>query len=229
MESAGAGHSVFLGRRSERGPSMESGEMESASRFVDPSEAAELATLFDRHRDKLRLMVHLRLDRRVQARVDASDVLQEAYIDAAGRYAEYRRDRPMPEFLWLRFLVGQRLMILHRQHLGVKARDAGRDVSLYHGPLPEAASESLAAQLLGKLTSPSQAAMRAELQLRLQQVLNTMDEIDREVLALRHFEQLSNVEVAQVLGLEPRAASARYIRAIRRLKEFLSSVPGFFD
>jgi RNA polymerase sigma-70 factor (ECF subfamily) len=101
-------------------------------------------------------------------------------------------------------------------------------VSLYHGPLPEATSESLAAQLLGHLSSPSHAAMRAEMQVRLQEVLNTMDEIDREVLALRHFEQLSNVEVAQVLGLQPRAASARYIRAIRRLKVVLSTMPEFF-
>ena len=208
---------------------MDSSETGLACRALGPAEAEELAELFARHREQLQLMVHLRLDRRLKARIDASDVLQEAYIDAAGRYAEYRGNPAMPEFLWLRFLVGQRLMILHRQHLGVKARDAGREVSLYHGPLPEAASESLAAQLLGKLTSPSQAAMRAELQVRLQEVLNTMDEIDREVLALRHFEQLSNVEVAQVLGLQPRAASARYIRAIRRLKEILGAIPGFFE
>ena len=208
---------------------MDSIETGLAYRSVGPAQAEELAEMFSRHREQLRLMVHLRLDRRLQARIDSSDVLQEAYIDAAGRYAEYRQKPTMPEFLWLRFLVGQRLMILHRQHLGVKARAAGRDVSLFHGPLPEAASESLAAQLLGHLTSPSQAAMRAELQVRLQEVLNTMDEIDREVLALRHFEQLSNVEVAQVLGLQPRAASARYIRAIRRLKQILGTMPGFFD
>jgi RNA polymerase sigma-70 factor (ECF subfamily) len=135
----------------------------------------------------------------------------------------------MSPFLWLRFIVGQRLKIVHRQHLGVKARNAGREVTLYHGALPEATSESLAAQLLGRLTSPSQAAVRAELQVRLQEALNSMDHIDREVVALRHFEQLSNAETAQVLGLQTRAASARYIRAIRRLKEILVAIPGFFD
>jgi RNA polymerase sigma-70 factor (ECF subfamily) len=135
----------------------------------------------------------------------------------------------MPLFLWLRFLVGQRLLLVHRQHLGVKARDAGRDVSLYQGALPEATSESLAAHLLGHLTSPSQAAARAELQLRLQQVLNGMETIDREVLALRHFEQLSNKETAHVLGIQERAASNRYVRALRRLKEVLSATPGFYE
>ena len=134
----------------------------------------------------------------------------------------------MPPFLWLRFLVGQRLVLMHRRHLGVKARAAGREVSLFHGALPQANSESLAAQLLGKLSSPSQAAMRSELQVRLQEALNSMDEIDREVLVLRHFEQLSNVETAQILGMQERTASKRYVTALRRLKEILGTIPGFF-
>jgi RNA polymerase sigma-70 factor (ECF subfamily) len=95
--------------------------------------------------------------------------------------------------------------------------------------LPEANSQSLAAALLGKLSSPSQAAMRSELQVRLQETLNSMDEIDREVLVLRHFEQLSNVETAQVLGLQERTASKRYLTALRRLKGALGSMKGFFD
>ena len=189
----------------------------------------DLSSLIDRHRSRLRLMVALRLDRRVQARVDASDVLQEAFLDAAERYAHYQASPTMPPFLWLRFLVGQRLLIAHRRHLGVKARTAACEVSLFRGTLPEANSESLAAQLLGRLSSPSHAAMRSELQQRLQEVLNSMDEIDREVLALRHFEQLSNVEAAQVLGLAERAASKRYITALRRLKELLGTMPGFFE
>ena len=188
-----------------------------------------LAELLERHRAKLRTMVAIRMDRRLQGRLDASDVLQEAYLEASERYKEYVRNPSMPAYLWLRFLVGQRLRIAHRQHLGVKARDAGREVTLYHGALPEANSESLAAQLLGRHTSPSMAATRAELQVRLQEALNGMDSMDREVLALRHFEQLTNAETAQVLGIQPRAASARYIRAIRRLKEILNSMPGFFD
>src|SRR5262249_39286163 len=114
-------------------------------------------------------------------------------------------------------------------HLGVKARAAGREVSLFHGALPQADSESLAAQLLGKLSSPSQVAMRSELQVRLQEALNSMDDLDREVLVLRHFEQLSNVETAHVLGIRERAARKRYVPALRGLKDILGTVPGFFD
>src|SRR5262245_53731498 len=101
----------------------------------------ELTELFERHRQRLRLMVHLRLDRRVQARVDSSDVLQEAFLEAAERYERYQANPTMPPFLWLRFLVGQRLMLIHRQPLGVKARAAGREVSLFHGALPQQSAE----------------------------------------------------------------------------------------
>jgi RNA polymerase sigma-70 factor (ECF subfamily) len=189
----------------------------------------QLNELFDSYRERLRLMVHLRLDRQLQARVDASDVLQEAFLEAAQRYDRYQANPTMPPYMWLRFLVGQRLLLIHRQHLGVKARAAGREVSLYHGALPQANSESLAAQLLGKLSSPSQAAMRSELQVRLQEALNSMDEFDREVLVLRHFEQLSNVETAQILGIQDRAASKRYVTALRKLKGILGAIPGFYD
>jgi RNA polymerase sigma-70 factor (ECF subfamily) len=193
------------------------------------AESLELNELFSRYRDRLRLMVHLRLDRRLQARVDSSDVLQEAFLEAATRFEQYQSHPNMPPFLWLRFLVGQQLVLMQRRHLGVKARAAGREVSLYRGALPEANSQSLAAVLLGKLSSPSQAAMRSELQVRLQEALNSMEEIDREVLVLRHFEQLSNIETAQVLGLQERTASKRYLTAIRRLKDALGGMKGFFD
>ena len=189
----------------------------------------ELADLFGRHRDQLRRMVALRMDRRLQGRIDPSDVLQDAYMEASARFPEYRRQPSMPPLVWLRFITAQRLLILHRHHIGVQARDAGREISLYRGALPEATSESLAAQLLGKFSSPSQAAVRAELQVRLQEALNSMDSMDREVLALRHFEQLSNAETAQVLGIQESAASNRYVRALKRLREVLSGMPGFFD
>jgi RNA polymerase sigma-70 factor (ECF subfamily) len=188
-----------------------------------------LAALFDRYRDRLRRMVRLRLDRRLQGRLDPSDVLQEAYLDVARRAPEYAAKPDMPVFLWLRFLTAQRLLALHRQHLGAQMRDAGQEVSLYRGALPMASSVSLAAQLLGRFTSVSEAAARAELQVRLQTVLNGMDPLDREVLALRHFEELTNTETAEVLGIRKSAASNRYIRALKRLKEILSSMPGFFE
>jgi RNA polymerase sigma-70 factor (ECF subfamily) len=118
---------------------------------------------------------------------------------------------------------------LHRQHLGAQMRDAGQEVSLYRGALPQASSASLANQLLGRLTSPTQAALRAEMQIRLQDALNAMDPLDREVVVLRHFEELSNSETAAVLGIQSSAASKRYVRAIIRLKAILDAIPGFFD
>ncbi len=187
-----------------------------------------LATLFARYRDRLRKMVRLRLDRRMSGRLDPSDVLQEAYLDVAQRFGEYAAAPTVPFYLWLRSLTGQRLIDLHRQHLGAQMRDAAREVSLYRGALPQASSASLAQQLLAGLTSPTQAAVRAELQIQLQEALNSMDAIDREIVVLRHFEELNNVETAQVLGIEQAAASKRYIRAIRRLKTLLDRLPGFF-
>ena len=182
--------------------------------------------LLTHHRERLRRMVALRLDRRLQGRIDASDVIQEAYLEASARLAEYLKQPTMPFFLWLRFLTSQKLLELHRHHLGAQARDAGREVSLYRGALPEASSADLAAQLLGHLTRPSAAAMRAEMKIRLQEALNSMEPLDREVLALRHFEHLNNAETAQTLGIQESAASKRYLRALKKLKEILTSLPG---
>jgi RNA polymerase sigma-70 factor (ECF subfamily) len=213
------------------GPIMadESGELRDQLRRLADGDQQALTELFARYRDRLRRMVQLRLDRRLQGRVDASDVLQEAYLDVARRAADYAANPTMPFFLWLRWLTGQRLLMVHRQHLGAKMRDAGQEVSLYRGALPLASSVSLAAQLLGRMTSPSLAAVRAEMQLKLQEALNGMDPLDREVLTLRHFEELSNGEVAAVLGIQKSAASNRYIRALKRLKDVLTNMPGFFD
>ena len=185
-----------------------------------------LGALLARHGDRLRRMVALRMDRRLQGRIDASDVIQEAYLEASVRLTEYLRDPSMPFFLWLRFLTGQKLVTLHRHHLGVQMRAAGQEVALCRGPLPEASSAALAAQLLGHDTRPSEAAVRAELKIRVQEGLNSMDPLDREVLALRHFEQLSRAEIAQVLGVSEGAAGKRYIRALERLKRILGRSPG---
>jgi RNA polymerase sigma-70 factor (ECF subfamily) len=118
------------------------------------------------------------------------------------------------------------LLKLHRQHLGTQMRDAGREVSLFREALPAASSAALAAQLLGKHTSPTQAVVRAERMLRLQEAINTLDPIDREILSLRHFEELSRSEAAQVLGIEEAAAAKRYVRALKRLKDVLADMPG---
>ena len=185
-----------------------------------------LGRVWAHYRDRLRRLVRLRMDRRLQGRVDPSDVLQEAFLDFQARAADYVKQPDMPFFLWLRFLTGQRLLRVHRQHLGAEMRDVAREVSLYRGALPAATSAALAAQLLGRDTRPSEAAVRAERSIRLQEALNSMDPLDREVLALRHFEQLSNGEAARVLGLQESAAAKRYVRALKRLRLILDARPG---
>jgi RNA polymerase sigma-70 factor (ECF subfamily) len=204
----------------------EASETAGLLRRAAQGDQAAWGALLVRSRDRLRRMVALRLDRRLQGRVDPSDIIQEACIDASARLAEYARQPDMPFFLWLRFLTGQRLVRVHRQHLGAEMRDVAREVSLYRGALPAATSAALAAQLLGRDTRPSEAAVRAERSIRLQEALNSMDPLDREVLALRHFEQLSNAEAARVLGLQEGAAAKRYVRALKRLRLILDARPG---
>jgi RNA polymerase sigma-70 factor (ECF subfamily) len=203
----------------------------------DPKETSDLlrqagdgdqqavADLFALHRGRLEQMVRLRMDRRLQGRLDPADVLQETFFEAVMRAQEFARSPTTSVYLWLRCLTAQKLVDLTRHHLGTKMRDAGQEISLHRGAMPQASSMSLAAQLLGRLTSPSRAVIRAEIQRQVQDALNSMDAIDREVLALRHFELLSNGEVAEVLGLSKAAASNRYVRALKRMKQMLSVMP----
>jgi RNA polymerase sigma-70 factor (ECF subfamily) len=156
-------------------------------------------------------------------------VLQDAYIDVAQKLPEYLKRSDFPFFLWLRLVVGERLLRVHRHHLGAAMRNASREISLHRGSIPEASSVSLAAQLLGQITSASRAVLRAEARAMIQEVLNSMDPIDREVIALRHFEELSNDEVATVLGMSKSAASKRYVRAMLRLKAAIGGVQGASD
>lgn len=186
-----------------------------------------LHLLFSAYRDRLKRMVQFRLSRRLLGRVDDSDVVQEACLDAARRLGEYAREPALPFFLWLRHLTALKLVEVHRRHLGTQLRDADREVTLHRGHLPLADSASLAAQLLGTLTSPSRAAARVETRLVVQEALNAMGPIDREVLALKHFEQLSTAEIGQVLGLSRAGAGSRYLRAIKRLRAILKEIPGF--
>ena len=127
----------------------------------------------------------------------------------------------MPFFVWLRFLTAQKLLVLHRRHLGTLARDAGRDVSLSGRTSPLESSAVLADQLLGRLTSPSQATYRAQRKERLEKALLSLEPMDSEILLLRHFEELGNQEAASVLGIRPSAANNRYVRALKRLKDLL--------
>ena len=157
---------------------------------------------------------------------DPSDVLQDAFLDAANRLEEFIRNPEVSIFMWMRFLTGQKLQALHRKHLGARMRDVRQEISLYRGSLPQASSEALAERLLGYEPSPSDAAMRAERKIHLQEALNSMKPLDREIVALRHFEQLTSHEAAQVLGIEEEAARKRYFRALKKLKDILSSMPG---
>ena len=199
----------------------QSEEIDDLLRRAAQGEQQALTDLFDRYRSRLKKMVGLRLNRRLQGRVDDSDILQDAYLEAARRLPDYLDDPQAPFFLWLRRIVGDKLLEIHRNHLGAQKRDAELEISLHRGALPAANSISLAAQLLGRLTSPSQAAVKAETRIQLQEALNNLDPLDREILALRHFEQLTNSEAAEELGLETSAASKRYIRALARLQKIL--------
>jgi RNA polymerase sigma-70 factor, ECF subfamily len=187
---------------------------------------AAVGQLFDMHRERLRRMIRLRLDHRLQGRLDPSDVLQEAFLEFARALPAYAKCPDAPFYVWLRCITGRKLHALHRRHLGTHKRDAGREISIHRSGMPEASSVSLADQLVGKLTTPSRAFIRAEARARIQQALSEMEELDREALALRHFEQLSNKETALVMDISEAAASVRYVRALRRLKDQLKSLPG---
>jgi RNA polymerase sigma-70 factor (ECF subfamily) len=202
-----------------------SSESELVRRAVSGDQAA-FSDLLARHRERLRRMVALRLDCRLRGRVDASDIIQDAYMDAAAGLPEYARRGEMSFFLWLRWLTGMKIHAAHRKHLGFQVRDAGREISLERGVMPQATSAAIAARLIGRLTSASAIAMRQERKVRLQEALEAMDPIDREILVLRHFEELTNGEAAQSLGIQESAASKRYIRALRKIKDFLRSMPG---
>jgi RNA polymerase sigma-70 factor (ECF subfamily) len=195
---------------------------------VKEGDQQALAELFSLHRDRLWRIINFRLDSRLLGRVDADDILQEAYLDAAQRINHYLDDSTHTFFIWLRLIANQTLIDVHRRHLGAQMRDASRDMSI-HAHYAQATSMSIASQLLGNFTSPSQVAMRDETAVQLDQAIDSMEPIDREVLALRHFEELTNSEVAEVLGIQQKAASIRYVRALKRLKDVVSQLPGFAE
>lgn len=185
-----------------------------------------LASMITRYTERLKRMIGLRMDRRLRGRVGASDIVQEALVEAQRRLRDYERDPPMTFFLWLRAIAADKLMNAHRAHLGTQKRDAGREISLYRRPMPEACSVSIAQQLVGQITSPTRAIARAEAQLLVQEVLNGMDPIDREILILKYFEDLSTSEAAAELGIKRSTAGKRYIAALKRLKQALCTIPG---
>jgi len=190
---------------------------------VDP---AAVGGLLEDYRARLRRMVDVRIDPRLRGRVDPSDVLQEAFVEVTRRLDEYRRAPDAPFFIWVRFLTGQKLLEFHRRHFGAAKRDVRREAARAVADFPDATSASLAGLLVDGGTSPSGAAARAEEQERLRELLESMKPVDREVLVLRHFEQLSNDETAEVLGLSRAGASLRYTRAAKRLGDLFGERRG---
>lgn len=186
-----------------------------------------LAELFAMYRPRLWRMVNFRLHPRLRGRVDPDDVLQDAWLRAVDRLPHFLRDASRSSFIWFRMIVVQTLTDLHRHHLGADKRNASRERSLQAHWDAGSTSHSMAIHLVGHISTPSHIAARAELADQLDKAIQGMDDIDQEVLALRHFEELSNGETARVLGLSEQAASIRYIRALRRLKGILHVFPAF--
>ncbi|MFN3193945.1 MAG: sigma-70 family RNA polymerase sigma factor [Aureliella sp.] len=197
-----------------------SSDLLTAMRMGD-SEA--LGNVFSTYRERLRKIVRFRMDHRLGGRLSESDVLQEAYIAAAQRLEHFAQYDDMSPFLWLRLVLGQKLTDLHREHLLVAKRNADREIRMPSNPVSGETSFAIAAHLVGQMTAASELVSRAEQIERLEGKLNEMDPIDREVIALRHFEELSNGETAKILGIETSAASKRYLRAMSRLAELMKS------
>jgi RNA polymerase sigma-70 factor (ECF subfamily) len=196
---------------------------------ASPKGGSSLADEFIHCRKRLRQSVQLRMDRRLCGRVDPSDVLQEAYLDIMSRAEEYANNQSVPIFLWFRLVALQRLQVIHRRHLGTKMRDARLEIAMDGSGMPGVTAQLLAGEILSGITSPSSIVAREEREAQVQAALEQLAPADREVLAMRQFEDLTNDEVALILGIKKSAASARHVRALERLRQLLVAIPGFFD
>lgn len=187
-----------------------------------------LAELFQSYRDRLGRVVRFRLHPRLQGRIDVEDVLQDAWLRAESRIPSFLNEASQSPFVWFRMIVTQALVDLHRRHFGADKRDARRECSIDGRWSAESTATSLTFHLAGRLPSPSSAAAKAESAAVLDRALEELTELDREVLVLRHFEELTNAETALVLGITQQAASMRYVRALERLKGVLETPrPGY--
>ena len=185
------------------------------------ADSEAISELIEKVRDRLVAVVQWRMDSQLRSRVDASDVVQEATIEAARRLPEYAKAPAMDLYLWMRSLTMDKLIDAYRHHVEIQKRSSQREVSLEQQRMADATSSCLAVQLVGQLTTPTQAAERAESQLAIQKALAQLDPVDREILIMRHFENLSNDHVAQVLGIKKSGASRRYIMALKRIQSLI--------
>lgn len=192
--------------------------------------ARDLATHFEKHRRRLMAMVEVRLDPRLQGRLDASDILQDAFVDLNKQLDRYLANPELPSYLWMRLVTNQRLAQVHREHLGTAKRDASREVAFgVYADVPAASSFAMANFLAAQDTSAGGRAARNEMRDKVLKLLNDLDAKDREIIALRNFEELSTAEIALILRITKSGVSRRYIRAVKRFKEVLSQVPDMFD
>jgi len=182
-----------------------------------------LAELFRLHEQRLLRMVELRLDRRLRRRLDAADIVQDAWVEVVRRFGEWCAQDKLPLHVWLRLITGQSLAGAQRRHLAAHMRDAMRDAP-QRGHRPNVSSASVADGFIDTGTSPSQAVAREELRQRVRAAIENLEEIDREIVAMRHFEGLTNEETALELEIEPSAASMRFMRALMRLRPELKAL-----
>jgi RNA polymerase sigma-70 factor (ECF subfamily) len=184
-------------------------------------QTAAVNQLLDRHREALRNMVRARMDQKLERRVDASDVVQDVLLEASQRLDDYIRDPKMPFGLWLRQMAQDRIIDLHRRHRVARRRSIDREQQLGAGAMGDKSSLELVAQLRDPELTPAAASLRKELHERFVEAIDLLEEEDREIILMRHFEQLSNSEAADLLGLSQPAAGMRHLRALRRLREVL--------
>lgn len=202
--------------------SIETGDLLTAARQGD---AEAVNRLLNRHRDPLRRVVGLRLDRAIARRVDASDIVQDVMIEASRRLPDYLRDPRLPFHVWLRQIARDHLIDAHRRHRLAERRAIDREQPIEATAFPDRSSVDLAADLCDHELTPAAAAIRHELERRFHAVLDQLDDEDREILIMRYFEHLSNQEVAQSLGLTEAAAGMRHLRALRRMRARLGESP----
>lgn len=181
--------------------------------------------LLERHRESLRKMIQLRMDRALARRVDASDIVQDVLLEANGRLRDYLSDPRLPFHLWLRHLAKDRMIDLHRQHRGAQRRSLDREQPLASPALKDQSAFDLAQQLADHELTPAAATIRRELEGRFLAAVHQLEEDDRDIILMRHFEQLGNSETAAALGLTPAAAGMRHLRALRRLRSLLGESP----
>lgn len=208
---------------------METEEERAALQAAASGDANWVGRILRGYTPRLRQMLQLRIAPQLAGRVGVSDVLQEAFVEVTRRLPQYLAEREhsgeraaMPFFLWVRYLAGQELVRAYRFHVGARRRDAGRDRGLHAGAFPEASSACLAIALADSGISPSRAASEREAHEILAEALEALTPEEREILMMRHFEHLTNREIAHLLQMSEPGASLRHLRALKRLRGVLA-------